>query len=180
MKHDYPSYSVPAPVIKNPRDILEDIRGNLMTTHKIAAHLGGELAEMEGVDSDWPIGCIKERIGLFESMSAVVEDRIKDAIILLDATVDANGENMTDPRPFAEAVAYYSATSRSVTMIPEDGTRKDGAVSLATAALDALVALPAPTIGALAEKMEIVGKEGYFTEAWAHLIADARRLAGLK
>jgi hypothetical protein len=77
------------------------------------------------------------------------------------------------------ALAEYQTATTAVEAIPdEDEDAQMNAVTIATRALEALIAIPAPDNAAFATKLRIIDDEGYQGEArvWGAVIADARRL----
>jgi hypothetical protein len=107
-EHEYASYRIPAPVLKDPASALEDAAGDLTTSHTLVRTIMGKmegLQELERALRDRP-GSIspeawKGRADEVWALAEVLDARLKDAIILIYAIVDANNEEDTAARQAA-------------------------------------------------------------------------------
>lgn len=92
MKHEYTSYAIPAPTIKDRNGALEDARGGLGTTHDLLDILICKIESLQDLVSK-SNGGLNEAIALYLgqtwSQAQAISDRIKNDIILIDAIVDS-------------------------------------------------------------------------------------------
>lgn len=95
MRHDYDSYSISAPTIKNPSTLIEDVTGDLTTTRRLIDTL---VDDIEGVRDfgqamiDRPGQlqgeALTSRADSLWALGEAISARMKDSIILLHALID--------------------------------------------------------------------------------------------
>ncbi|MGV2495060.1 hypothetical protein [Pelagerythrobacter aerophilus] len=92
MKHDYNSYAIPAPVIKDVSGCISDAIGDLTTTHTLVASLVGDVEQTQDLarqqqerpNTVSPIA-LEQRLGALWCLAEAIDARLKDSIILLRA-----------------------------------------------------------------------------------------------
>lgn len=195
MRHIYASYEIPAPVIKEPATVVEDVAGNLTSTHTLICSLIGDIENLQDIGrrmTENPASICadawKARLEGIWALGNAIDGRLKDDIILLYALVDHS--NAQDEPQAPPAYAYRpidtSAWDAAVTAYRDASAKVhgsdeeiDAATGPATEALNELIHLRAPDLDAVLVKMDIVAAEGVESEGgYKSIMDDIRVLNG--
>lgn len=95
--HEYGSYAVPTPIIKDVGMAVEDAAGDLTVTHQLVFDASGQADELDNVlrmmkkkGSTIDIDAAEYRLTSISALLSASEARLKDGIILLHATIDTD------------------------------------------------------------------------------------------
>lgn len=100
MDHNYPSYSIPAPLIKDGAHALGDAIGDLTTTHTLIELMQAQVERLQDISrqSDIPASgllpiYIQPGLASLWSFIEAIELRVRDSIILLQAIEEHEPED---------------------------------------------------------------------------------------
>lgn len=191
-EHSYGNFSIPAPAIRDPFGAVEDATGELTVTHQVASHLLGEIEraidlprQLEKCPGSMAPEVLSYRLATLQTLASVVDQRLKDGIILLYAVIDNQDKAYETQRLAASewnrALAKYRALRKVSDDMPPDTEGEDAAVDAWCKAMDYLVEeIPAPSCEALACKLELARErwDGFtIPDAWHDaFLADLKRL----
>ena len=184
MKHDYSSYRIPAPIIKEPSTVVEDAAGDLLSTHQLVDTLIGDI---EGI-RDFGRGMVDRpermqaealiaRANRLWALAEAISTRLKDSVILLYAL--AESRSTSSPSAFAQqhmqvirAKDRYDAATTEQARINRDDEY--------LVEVDKLLAMRAPNADAMRVKATLI-KEKFSGHEMPEdvldiLVADAEAL----
>jgi hypothetical protein len=98
-QHSYGHFSIPAPAIKDPFGAVEDATGELTVTHEVASHLLSEIEhaidlayQLKKQPGSMSPDVLSYRLATLQTLASVVDQRLKDGIILLYAVIDSRNQ----------------------------------------------------------------------------------------